>query len=310
MKLWRRRDRPRKTRREKRILESFLPPEGVPLRFEVAGLGARIGAQIIDILLAVTTVLALLLALGYSGIVPWTALVIIGSLLFFGIRVPYHALSELLWNGQTLGKRLTHLRVISADGRSLQPHAVAVRNLMKEMEVFVPAAYIVAAPVLSWQMQLALFVWIAILVTVPLMNRKRQRFGDILANTYVVFLPKPLLLPDVASVGRVWSDDGQFVFLPHQLDHYGKFELQTLEALLQTREAALRYKALQQHRDSLRKVAETIRRKIGYSDRVPDTEIESFLRAFYRAQRAYLENRKLFGDAREDKFHGDKKTGA
>ena len=43
-------------RREKRIISAFLPPEGVPLRFEVASLGARIGAQVIDIVLTVALV--------------------------------------------------------------------------------------------------------------------------------------------------------------------------------------------------------------------------------------------------------------
>ena len=34
-----------------RLIDQVLPPEGVPLKFEVADLGARFGAQIVDILL-------------------------------------------------------------------------------------------------------------------------------------------------------------------------------------------------------------------------------------------------------------------
>lgn len=310
MKLWRKNKPNGGPRPEKRIISAFLPPEGVPLRFEVASLGARIGAQMIDIVLTVALVLALVLFLGATGIIAWSALTIIGSLLFFAIRVPYYALTELLWNGQTLGKRFTHLRVISADGRSLSAHAVAVRNLMKEMEVFVPGVYLLAAPVLSWQMRTALFVWIAILVAVPLMNRRRQRLGDIIANTYVVYLPKPVLLPDVAALDRSDEIAAHYTFLQHQLDHYGKFELQTLEVLLQTRTDILKGKARAAHLNSLRKVSDTIQKRISYTNSVPEGEVEAFLQSFYRTQRAYLENRKLFGDAREDKFHGDQAESA
>ena len=37
------------------------------------------------------------------------------------------------------------------------------------------------------------------------------------------------------------------------------------------------------------------------------SEREAFLRAFYVAQRAHLEQRRLFGDVRADKFHKESK---
>ncbi|NNU81527.1 RDD family protein [Halovulum dunhuangense] len=282
-----------------RIIE-IVPPEGVPIRFDVAGLGARFVAQLADILLSLAAVIAVMALLFLSELIPMTGLVTVGALLFFAIRAPYYILAEILMNGQTFGKRLSGLRVIAVDGRSLSPHAVTVRNLMKEMEVFVPGTLLLTSASLSWPAALLLMAWISVLLAVPLLNPMRQRLGDILAGTYVVTLPVPILLPDLADAPQ---DQGRFNFLPHHLDHYGRYELQTLESLLQANRDAMGRGAAARHDDNLRRVAATIARRIGYTGRLDPDAAEAFLRVFYRTQRAYLENRKLFGDAREDKFH-------
>ena len=133
----------------RRMINDFVPPEAVPLHFEVGSLGSRFGAQIIDILITVLAVGAFLLFLGLTDIVPGSAMTLIGSLLMFAIRVPYYTAAELMWNGQTLGKRTSHLRVVSSDGRGLSAHSVVVRNLMKEAEVFVPGTYLLLGQALD-----------------------------------------------------------------------------------------------------------------------------------------------------------------
>ena len=285
---------------DRRLFAEILPPEGVPIRFEVAGLGARTVAQIADILITFAALVVVMAVLFLSDLISVEAVIGIGALLFFAIRVPYYVLTETLMNGQTWGKRLTGLRVISADGRSLSAHAVTVRNLLKEMEIFVPGTMLLAASSLDRLTVILLLGWIVILLAVPLANGHRQRLGDILAGTYVVMLPTPVLLPDLAEQPVA---DSAYRFLPHHLDHYGRYELQTLEALLQVDADALGRISAERHQTNLRKVAETISRRIGYRTHVADGDAETFLLAFYRTQRAYLENRKLFGDAREDKFH-------
>lgn len=286
---------------DKRLIQNFLPPEGVPITFRVASLGARFGAQLLDILLTVVFVISLLFVLYLADIFSEDALVALFAILFFALRVPYYTATEILWNGQTLGKKIVKMRVISGDGRSLSPYQVTVRNLMKEMEVFVPGAYLLAAPSFSWQGRLLIFIWIMILLAVPLLNRRRQRLGDIIANTYVVEIPKPVLLPDLASKPDV--PQATYSFLPHQLDHYGRFELQTLETLLQVESTSMEARAAYRHRQTLLKVTNSIIKRIEFTEPIAKGEERGFLEAFYRTQRAYLENRKLFGDAREDKFH-------
>ena len=289
-----------------RMIRDFHPPEGVPLNFEVASLGMRFAAQLIDVLLTVlfTGSIIFLLAIMDVG---WTALVVIWSLMFFFIRAPYYILAEILWNGQTLGKRMTNLRVVGADGRSLAPYAVTVRNLMKEVEVFYPGTMIFVASSLSNIEYIIMIIWIGILLTVPLMNRKRQRLGDMIANTYVIHQPQAILMPDLSTRPAAETRE-KFVFLSHQLDHYGAFELQTLEKVLHVDTKRFGPESHDRHRKNLQAIAEKVIAKIEYTDRVLPQDVPEFLEAFYVAQRRYLESRKLFGDARQDKFHQDDKA--
>lgn len=295
----RRLERERAARRQG-LVHELVPPEGVPVRFVVAGLGARIGAQITDLLLTGAAVLAVLMLLALTA--GGTATVAVGALLFFAIRTPYYIAAELMWNGQTLGKRMSRLRVVSADGSGLTVHAVVVRNLMKEMEVFVPGTYLVLGAADGLLGSALVLTWIAVLVAIPRFNRRRQRIGDMIANTIVILQPQAILLPDLTA-GRAPARD-RFAFEAGQLDHYGRYELQTLEQVLQT-ETRGAAGSRDQRRANLEAISRTIRGKIGYRDPVPDAHAVPFLRAFYAAQRAYLEQRQLFGETREDKFHRD-----
>ncbi len=274
------------------------PPEGVPIRFEVATLMGRAGAQIADIMLTFLGALAIVIVI---ALLPFNmggdAAITLLFLLSLFIRAPYYILTELLWNGQTLGKRMTGLRVLAADGRGLTTHGVVARNILKEVEVFIPGTMILASQSLGLVWILVLIAWIAILLIVPLTNRKRQRIGDILANTYVVRQPKILLLPDLSTTGA----DEEFVFSAGQLEHYGRFELQTLETLL--RANPLDQAVKKDMQKTLLEVMRQICRKIGYDEPVADDRALAFLHAFYKAQRAFLEQKQLFGDVRDDKHH-------
>ena len=296
------RERKARMARERRLVRDFRPPEGVVLNFQVAGLGARFGAQLLDILLTVLLIFGVMILLSLTEIASWNFLSALGALLFFFMRAPYYILTEILWNGQTLGKRILKLRVVSADGRTLRPYSITVRNLMKEMEVFVPGTALFSIQGLSFFEAIILLVWITILLFVPLTNRRRQRLGDMIAGTYVIHQPKAVLMPDMATVAPVANED-RFTFQAYQLDHYGAFELQTLEKVLQIDDSKYSTAMRQRHRDNVEAIVQKIRDKIEYTEPMTAADHEAFLQAFYRAQRQYLETRQLFGDARTDKFH-------
>ncbi|WP_227272465.1 RDD family protein [Roseobacter weihaiensis] len=297
----------RKERRAARAkaAATILPPEGVPLNLPVAGAGVRLGAQIADIFITGAFAITLLVMMSVSGVVSANTMVAIGALLFFAIRVPYYVLAELAWNGQTIGKRMMKIKVVSHFGGSLSTHALVLRNLMKEAEVFLPGTLVLTlsheSPIASWLS----FAWVTMALLIPLTNPHRMRLGDMMAGTHVVHLPVPILLADVAQSSPPIAATGPktFVFLPHQLDHYGRFELQTLETFLRSEAAPTNPASHRQRQETLASIIDRIRKKIGYADVVPPSDHQRFLQAFYNAQRAYLEQRQLFGDKRVDKHH-------
>lgn len=297
MKLLRRKPKP-----EGPPPDQLLPPEGVPIHLGIAGIGVRMGAQIVDLILTLAAGIALLILLAALNLTTPTTWGAIAAMLFFFTRIPYYVLSEIVWNGQTLGKKLMKIKVVSNDGASLTIHALVVRNLMKEAEVFLPGTLLITLDASEPVYTLMAMAWIIGTLTVPLCNARRRRLGDLIAGTYVIHLPQPVLLADVARYAAPQrGQTDEFTFLSHHLDHYGAFELQTLEDLLRAQASGTPDKINKNYADTLAKVVENIRRRIDYADKVMPEARVRFLQAFYNAQRAYLEQRQLFGDRRSDK---------
>ena len=99
----------------------------------------------------------------------------VSTLAEFAIGFAYSALLEGFWNGQTIGKRLFHLRVIDQDGLPLRIEQAWVRNLMRVFDAL-PLAYLVGGlSVLS--------------------NSLMQRFGDRVAGTLVI-RQTPIAVPE------------------------------------------------------------------------------------------------------------------
>ena len=164
---------------------------------------------------------------------------------------------------------------------------------MKEVELFLPIAFIFGAARSSWVETVITLLWCVAVLLVPCLNQRRQRLGDMLADTIVVDTPRAVLLPDLS---RVETRRG-YEFGPEHLDIYGRYELQVLEQVLRDPP-----KSPEAH-EKVSAVTQTIRRRIGYAEAVPAAREWDFLMDFYRSQREFLESRHLFGDSRENKFH-------
>jgi uncharacterized RDD family membrane protein YckC len=141
-------------------------PEGVLFRLPLAGPAPRLYALLLDsvIVLAGVNGLGYLVYWIFSKAPGFGVMTI--TLVEFAIGFAYRALLEGFWNGQTIGKRLFHLRVIDASGLPLRVEQAWVRNLMRVVDAL-PLAYLVGG--------------ISVLSS-PLM----QRFGDRVASTLVV----------------------------------------------------------------------------------------------------------------------------
>ncbi len=137
-------------------------PEHVTLRYEVAGLGSRAMAAVIDHAL----LLLLLIGLGtISDILPGGDLVQVlgGFLLFWG----YFTGFEAWWQGHTPGKRWLGMRVVLNDGRPVGFEAAALRNIVRIADFLLPPPYIAG--------MIAIFF-----------HPQAKRLGDMVAGTLVV----------------------------------------------------------------------------------------------------------------------------
>lgn len=163
----------------------FESPENVKISYQVAGQGTRFLAWLADNIFL--TIFCILLLIGFviigvsfdgvfeewikSAVSPdevfdgqqfsmvfmgiWLMVWSLGSFFYFGF-------SELVMRGQTIGKRMSKIRVVKADGFSLDPISILIRTLFRVVDQLPP-------------------LWI-----VPVLTKSSQRFGDLVAGTLVV----------------------------------------------------------------------------------------------------------------------------
>ncbi len=292
-------------------------PEGMSLPFVVAAVGDRAAAFLIDlmaILLATIAVALVAVLVSFAGLpsVGKSFALLVGFLLWNFYFVHF----ELSGGGVTPGKRRMHVRVISRDGGPLTAEAVFARNLMRNLEFYLPLTALLAPQLLvpespGWGRLLALG-WIGVFALMPFFNQDRLRCGDLVAGTLVVKAPAAVLLSDLSDratvrpasrpqpAGRTGPPPPpppaeEFPFTREQLDIYGVHELQVLEDLLRRDDQGILDSRV------LEDVCEKIKLKIGWPADRWQVPVRPFLQAFYRAQRAALEQKMLFGQRRERK---------
>lgn len=286
----------------------LITPEGLSLPLTVAGRGARAGALMIDyviINLAIVTVTALLLYLAFgviglkSGAGPEQ---LFGTLEFLGVawliamflfRYGYFLYFELGPRGATPGKRMTGIRIAARDGGRLTAEAVIARNLLRDIELFLPVVFIIGAQSGEGGLAgLAAAAWFAVFMLFPFFNKDAMRAGDLIAGTWVVEAPRRKLAETMSLAegarGPSRTTGATYHFGEAELSIYGEYELQTLERVL--REA---------RPEAMAAVAEAICGKIGWSAGQGDER--AFLEAYYTQLRARLERDMRFGKRKADK---------
>ncbi len=289
----RRRRQPRTVRTP---LRQLVTPEGVPLDIRLGSGGARAGAFVLDMLIILAILIGitlLIVAAATHGVSGLESLYLIVWLLgYFLLRNFYFVLHEAGRRAATPGKRMMKLRVVSRDGARLTGAAVLARNLLREIEVFLPLTFLAYGTaegmVDKWTAMLG-FGWTAIFLLFPLFNRDRMRAGDLIAGTWVVEREVRKLGEDLLIETAHASERARIApFSAADLDAYGAFELQRLEEVLRRND-----------RDDLYQVASAIRRKLGRGDDRADL---AFLEAYYGALRGHLERKLLLGKRKRDKF--------
>lgn len=146
----------------------ILTPQQVEIRFELAPLRDRFLAAALDQFLLWFASGIVLLGLGLAGFLNpgsmvWFILACL-MILFFGNSL----IQEIIWNGQTLGKRMMGIQIIRRHGGRAQPADFALRWVFRLVDI--------------WASLFA--VGSLMIATTPY----AQRIGDMLADTIVVRL--------------------------------------------------------------------------------------------------------------------------
>lgn len=277
----------------------LVTPEGIALPITIASRGSRFVALVIDY----TAMILLMLLLSYAawyivgsfeGLKKATSQVgefvmVVALLTFFVIWNGYFMFFEMGPRGATPGKRILKIRVASRDGGRLTPEAVVARNLLRQIEIFLPLSFLsIAGSGESGAGGFAGTIWFLVFMLFPFFNRDALRAGDLIAGTWVLEAPR-VQLAEAMSVDQEDAAPSQYRFGEAELSVYGEHELKTLEDVLRRGDP-----------NAMATVQQAILRKIGWEGGAGHER--EFLEAFYRALRARLEGEMRFGKRKRDKF--------
>ena len=284
---------------------TVLTPEGIPLRFTLALRSARAGALVIDLLLIGAVMVTTTLALIWIGAGVFKAgpianaggpighalqfLFVLWLAAMFLLRNAWFLFFELSPRGATPGKRISHIRVAARDGGRLTAEMILARNLLRDIELFLPVSFLLSAR--GGDMGgagIAAAAWFLIFALFPFFNRDALRAGDLIAGTWVVEAPRHRLLPALSARTAPTAAPPAYRFTEADLAHYGEYELQVLE------------KVLRENRpEALTAVYARICAKLGWEAGSGDEP--AFLAAYYTQLRARLESGMRLGKRKPDK---------
>lgn len=149
---------------------SITTPENIEIEYNLADLGSRVAASIIDMivqgLLLILLSIVILLIVYFSPSF-WAKyygwIVGISILVFALISYGYYIAMELSMNGQTFGKKILKLRTIRKNGEPITMQHSALRNLFR---VFIDV--------------------FGVGVVMIFFNKEHKRLGDYVASTIVI----------------------------------------------------------------------------------------------------------------------------
>ena len=159
----------------------------IDLEFEIAETHKRILAYVIDFTILILYYVSMKYL--YSGV---SGMSYPGSLMgldILTISVPmllYSLVCEVMWHGQTIGKKLLNIRVISLDGGEPTLSQYMVRWMFKAFEwpFFFGYAVFTGQGLIAYVIVTAFFGIFAVIIIAA--TKKSQRLGDLAANTVVV----------------------------------------------------------------------------------------------------------------------------
>ena len=155
----------------------ILTSQNVFVKYNVAGVGNRIAATIIDYLFIGVWIMLIAVVIQFTHIINPYILVI-----FYSPVVLYHLLMEIFFNGQSIGKMMMKIRVMKTDGSSPSVVAYLLRWMFRLIDITVSAGSIA-------------------IITIAFTD-KAQRIGDLAAGTTVIRLGAGTKLHELVPVAK------------------------------------------------------------------------------------------------------------
>jgi uncharacterized RDD family membrane protein YckC len=166
----------------------IVTPENIAFQYWLAGPSRRFPAYLLDVIFQVLALALLVLAsallfgtLGFFGLIGtyWGLMM----LLVFVVHWFYGGIFEALWNGQTPGKRIMGIRVVTTQGQPLRPWQAVLRNILRAVD----AMPLLPLPLSLFDVpgEIGIPVFIVGFVSASL-NDRFQRLGDLATGTMVI----------------------------------------------------------------------------------------------------------------------------
>ena len=232
----------------------IVTPENIAFRYQVAGPFRRLPAFLLDTLIrgGVFTLVAIIL--GFAGVfVRFGGVVGAGLMIFwFLLSWFYGGVFETWMNGQTPGKWVMGIRVLSVDGQPVNGIQAVMRNIIRTLDM------------------MPIFTCLLGLVAMTLNNRY-QRLGDIVCGTMVIVEERKWL----TGVARL--EDPRVAQLANHIPpdyQVSRTLARTLSAYVDRR----RFFSLPRRREVARHLAEPLLRQFGFP---ADTSYDLLLCALY-----------------------------
>jgi uncharacterized RDD family membrane protein YckC len=147
----------------------IVTPENIAFSYRLAGPFRRLPAYLVDVFVRTAMLAAIgiasMITFGMAGVAQVG--IAVWFVAWFGMSWFYGGLFEAFWNGQTPGKRLANIRVISVGGEPINFTQALLRNILRAAD---------ALPFYTYS-----FGLLAVS-----MNDRFQRLGDLACGTMVV----------------------------------------------------------------------------------------------------------------------------
>lgn len=224
----------------------------VEITYPLASVVQRIMAFILDAIIIVIgfMVLSLVFEIVFSAFLFEYFMYIV----LFPFYMFYTLYSEVLMNGQTLGKKALGIRVVKLNGENLQFTDYMIRWIFRTVDIWLSMGSLAVIFISS--------------------NEKSQRIGGLLSNTSVI--------QSASSRSYTLSDVLNIMNLKNYSVVYPKAKIFTEEQMLLLKETLERYKMYhnEAHKDALKALSDSMARQMEL-EKTPEAK-EKFLKTLLR----------------------------